>query len=424
LADIKVNSLEELKQMFLMSELSLLKYMVWQMRELGRTVIEDNGREWAYSPGDGDICLVAHTDTVQKDGDKSVFFDADKKVFWSPAGLGADDRAGVFGILQLIRRQPNFGVILCTGEEKGAIGARSFMRAYPTNSGNYKVLVELDRRGDKDAVFYDNDSKEFHEWVEQFGFKKCWGSFSDISVIAPRWEVNAVNLSVGYVSEHTKQEHLFVKVLFKTLNKVLVMSTMPVPDIKYEEHVYRSTFHHNSTSYHYANGYDYYYNEDYYTPRRWDKQKRCWVDKEEEEEKSTHSSTYPEEDCKWCSYCYTNDIEYNKNPVATGRWKTWTETTPNLSLDEGCQVHLCPACQKIVTWCGVCEDFVPVDKSVFKIYCNDMSEEDSDVCEECAELIRHGALEGAVDFGNRESVANAAVRGYEKSRSYPLDKKK
>ena len=56
--------------------------------------------------------------------------------------------------------------------------------------------------------------------IESYGFVEKSGSFTDISFIAPAWGIAATNLSVGYVNEHTKQEHLYITDMMNTLNKV------------------------------------------------------------------------------------------------------------------------------------------------------------------------------------------------------------
>ena len=52
--------------------------------------------------GDIPIMLVAHVDTVFQFLPTDIYYDKDKNVMWSPQGLGADDRAGIFAILAII----------------------------------------------------------------------------------------------------------------------------------------------------------------------------------------------------------------------------------------------------------------------------------------------------------------------------------
>ena len=81
-------------------------------------------------------------------------------------------------------------------------------------------MIELDRRGTEDAVFYDCENKKFQEFIIGQGFKKDQGTFSDISILSPAWDIASVNLSIGYFNEHTKEEFLFTKATERNLQRV------------------------------------------------------------------------------------------------------------------------------------------------------------------------------------------------------------
>lgn len=164
---------------------------------------------------------------------EEIFYDMHHNVLWSPDGLGADDRAGVFIILQIIRSGLRPHIIFTTDEEVGAVGAAALAKK-DCPFKDLRYMIELDRHGTNDCVFYDCDNREFAEYVESFGFISTWGSFSDISVLCPEWEVAGVNLSVGYRDEHSVSEVLFVNPLLATLNKVKKMLTeKDIPKFEY-----------------------------------------------------------------------------------------------------------------------------------------------------------------------------------------------
>ena len=54
------------------------------------------------------IALVAHMDTVFQTPPTEIFYDREAQVIWSPYGLGADDRAGIYGIYYLLKQENNF----------------------------------------------------------------------------------------------------------------------------------------------------------------------------------------------------------------------------------------------------------------------------------------------------------------------------
>ena len=86
-----------------------------------------------------------------------------------------------------------------------------------------KFLVEIDRRGSYDAVYYDCENLDFEKYITSKGFIKAYGSFSDISYVAPELGVAAVNLSSGYYNAHTQHEYIVRSELERTIQKVVEM---------------------------------------------------------------------------------------------------------------------------------------------------------------------------------------------------------
>lgn len=192
-------------------------------------------KDYLVAIGDIPIALVAHMDTVFKTPVSNLYYDQRKGVMWSPEGLGADDRAGVFAILKIIQDGFRPSVIFTTDEEKGGLGACE-LASIDCPIPNLKYMIELDRRGSNDCVFYDCYCPEFVQYVESFGFCEKWGSFSDISFLMAEWNVCGVNLSVGYDDEHSYTEVLHVGALFDTIRKVKKMlQETDIPEFKYDE---------------------------------------------------------------------------------------------------------------------------------------------------------------------------------------------
>ena len=98
------------------------------------------------------------------------------------------------------------------------MGASKFVKS--GISPDVKFIIEFDRRGADDAVFYDCDNPEFTDFICSFGFKESWGTFSDISTLAPALGVAAVNLSSGYYNAHTSNEYVVWSELESNIKKV------------------------------------------------------------------------------------------------------------------------------------------------------------------------------------------------------------
>lgn len=216
---------------------SLKKVLGNALKDLYKEVVET--KSYIYAVGDIPIALVAHMDTVFTSLPTNIYYDKEKHVMWSPEGLGADDRAGIYAILQILKAGYKPTVIFTTDEEIGAVGAGNLVADVPNFPTNLSYVIQLDRRGINDCVYYDCDNKEFKSYIENFGFEETLGSFSDISVICPAWKVAGVNLSVGYVDEHTPLERVNFKYLHQTIDKVIAMlNEEEVPAFEYVEMQY------------------------------------------------------------------------------------------------------------------------------------------------------------------------------------------
>lgn len=181
-----------------------------------------NRKAFIYCKGELPVLLVAHLDTVHRQKPTDIFYDQEQDVMWSPQGIGGDDRCGIFAILNLLEKGFRPHVLFTTDEEIGGVGAEAFVKAKIPLKG-VKYLVELDRRGEKDMVFYDCGNQDFKDYVETFGFEENYGSFSDISTLSPEYDIASVNLSIGYYSEHHIEEYIKLRHMVNTIDKVAQM---------------------------------------------------------------------------------------------------------------------------------------------------------------------------------------------------------
>lgn len=192
-------------------------------------------KDYVYAEGEIPICLLAHLDTVFAKQPIGIYYDRVEGVIWSPQGCGHDDRAGVFMIMQILAKGYRPHVIFTTDEEVGCIGASELAKE-PMPFKECRYMIQLDRHGYDDCVFYYDENEEFHEYIESFGFLTQIGSFTDIVSLCPEWGVAGVNLSVGYYNEHTSLEVLLTKFYNDTKQKVIKMlENPPAKDFIYIE---------------------------------------------------------------------------------------------------------------------------------------------------------------------------------------------
>lgn len=180
------------------------------------------GKRYLYIPGSPILpLLIAHADTVHENLPKLILYDAKRNALSSPQGVGADDRAGVYAVLQLweaARVKP--GLLICDEEEWGALGAEDAARDLKKELAVYPFLLEIDRKGKGEAVFYNDEPSFFRLFIKQFGFKDHHGLFSDISVLGEQLRKCSVNVSAGYYDCHTLKETLVLNHLDDTIKKV------------------------------------------------------------------------------------------------------------------------------------------------------------------------------------------------------------
>ena len=183
---------------------------------VGTTAIRQN--PGAISP----INKAKVVEPCDKWRDFDLFYDSQKKVYWSPNGLGADDRAGVWGAYKLYSTMPKTfqpALLLTDGEESGCIGAREAVQSMGDTLKDAIGFIEFDRKGYKDAVYY---SKEPDDWKALFakrGFEESSGTTSDVSVLGSELRICTVNLSIGYLNHHRETEHLYETVAKTNIGK-------------------------------------------------------------------------------------------------------------------------------------------------------------------------------------------------------------
>lgn len=176
------------------------------------------GDGFLYGKGTLPILLVAHMDTVHLSKPEHIYYDESQQIVWSPEGIGGDDRCGVYLIMRLLENGYRPHVLFLEDEEKGCVGAEKCVDII--KAPKVKFIIEIDRRGKDDCVFYDCFNVDFMEYISNFEFKEAEGTFSDICVLSKAWDIASVNLSSGYYNEHTKYEYINLVDMINTYKRV------------------------------------------------------------------------------------------------------------------------------------------------------------------------------------------------------------
>lgn len=218
----------ELIKILQLSQNELKDYLNGRLQGCGYSTVTKKG--FLYALGTVPVLLVAHLDTVHRERPEIICFSEDGRFVMSPQGIGGDDRCGVYMILQILR-EVHCHVLFCEDEEIGGHGASAFTKSKIKAKVNY--IVEMDRRGDNDAVFYECNNPDFTDFVLSFGFVEKQGSFSDISVIAPYLKTAAVNLSAGYYNEHRPHESIDMLAVENNIRRIAQMVVTETEPFRY-----------------------------------------------------------------------------------------------------------------------------------------------------------------------------------------------
>ena len=226
--------MKELLNILKMTDGELGGYLKCTLKKHYKKVLTD-GDNYIYAKGTSPLCLVAHIDTVRGKNDLPVNLVVSRNVIRNASGvLGADDRAGVYGILEVMRGciENNFPmphIIFTNYEESGGRGVKAFIRDKKFDPRGIDLLVELDRKGCNEYVFYSTTLPQpVKDYVKSFGFREERGSYSDISDLTDEYQIPSVNLSIGYYSQHCNAEYLHYDECLLTIDRVLDMCEEPI----------------------------------------------------------------------------------------------------------------------------------------------------------------------------------------------------
>jgi hypothetical protein len=235
-----------LKDVCLLEEKDLVEYLksmltfygydrkdIWQSTVLFDPELETY--DYIIARGDIPVYLVAHMDTVTSIQscveysythlmrnlyDRKCLFDQSTNEVTVTGGCTLDDRLGIYAIIRILAAGYKPHIIFTNDEEIGAQGALELIEDFKRDPFKAKFIIELDRRGANDSVYYTCGNKKFHSFINSFGFKTAKGSFTDCRFIGEAWDLAAVNLSIGYLHEHSEYEYGNLAWTEQTIEKV------------------------------------------------------------------------------------------------------------------------------------------------------------------------------------------------------------
>lgn len=166
-------------------------------------------------------CVAAHIDTVHRCPPARVVQHGGLLVGFDEAGhragIGGDEKAGVYICLELLERFDNMAVVLFAAEEVGCVGARN---ADPKFFERVGCVIEFDCPGRGLVSYTSGGMRLFQndgEFITTALPVMCWHGvlnwqhhpFSDVKAIGGRFGLSCLNVSAGYYNWHRRDE--FVK---------------------------------------------------------------------------------------------------------------------------------------------------------------------------------------------------------------------
>lgn len=241
--------IKDIKKILRMSKKEMIENTVLHLSNAGYSEIIST-KDYTYAKGEIPILLVAHCDTVHKNKPTTILYDSMQEMMWSPQGIGGDDRCGIIAIYEIIKQYKPY-VLFTQDEEIGGLGAKVFCEK--ENLDKIKFAIEIDRRGNNQAVFYDCGNKELQEYIcEEKGFDLEYGSFTDVCFIGEMFNIGIVNLSAGYYNEHQNIEFIHFPALYNTIKKVKEILKENIDkyfDYQEECKYYNTTYNYNKFIY-------------------------------------------------------------------------------------------------------------------------------------------------------------------------------
>lgn len=229
-----------------------------------------SGDGYLFVTGEIPFAVTAHMDTVHRELIKDFYEKIDKNghhIISSPQGIGGDDRCGIYMILKLLEAGYRPYIIFCEDEEIGCVGSTKFIKHKDLvdELKNCNYIIELDRKGSDDAVFYSCHNPEFTSYIiDKTKYVERYGSCSDISIIAPIAEIAAVNLSCGYYNPHQMIEYVDYEEMMNTVGVVKdLLDDKDCQQYKYMRKTYTPAYSYSSYGFNWRDYYPEEENDDY-----------------------------------------------------------------------------------------------------------------------------------------------------------------
>lgn len=180
-------------------------------------------------------CVAAHLDEIHNPCEREVVIEGDR-IFtvdrlWNRVGCGADDKNGIWIILNLLHSEPVLKVAMFVQEERawGIAGCRGAHACDMKWFDNVKYILECDRKGASDVVFIGKAETHLcdpdfipHALLDKYGYEMVRGGKTDVVELKMRGlKIPVCNIGCGYYDAHWNSEYTLFPELQNCLNFVM-----------------------------------------------------------------------------------------------------------------------------------------------------------------------------------------------------------
>lgn len=179
-------------------------------------------------------CVAAHLDEIHNPCEREIVIEGDKiftvNRLWNRVGCGADDKNGLWVIINLLHSEPILKVALFVQEERtgdipGCRGARACDLSF---FSDVKFVLECDRKGCSDVVYIGKGEtllceRDFipQNLLDYYGYEMVRGGKTDVVELKMRGlEIPMCNIGCGYYDAHKNSEYIMFSELQNCLSFV------------------------------------------------------------------------------------------------------------------------------------------------------------------------------------------------------------
>ena len=225
------------------SEDEIRRFVLQQIADLSLRIEVDNYGNVLITKGHAEKypCLAAHLDEIHLPSVRNLH-EQDGNIYaldenGEPVGIGADDKNGVWIVIQLLRQIETMKAVLFVREEKATFegyrhGSDDCNLTFFNDVG---YVLQCDRKGAGDLVTYCTkkeirlcDDDFVPKWIlQKYGYAPVEGGVTDVVHLKGRGlHIPCCNISCGFYNAHQPEEYTNVAELLNCFEfvKMIVLS--------------------------------------------------------------------------------------------------------------------------------------------------------------------------------------------------------